>query len=77
MGSKTIYVAGIFHLITLVIVKQIKSYNEISTSFSLNTKIIEKIQYDYDELIDAFIEVKNLITSQMIDEEIGDTIIFK
>jgi hypothetical protein len=58
------------------LLEYLKSYNEISTTFSLNTKIIEKIQYDYAELIDAFIEVKNLITSQMIDEEIGDTIIF-
>jgi hypothetical protein len=40
------------------LVEYLKSYNEISTTFSLNTKIIEKIQYDYDELIDALLKSK-------------------
>lgn len=56
------------------LVDYLDSYNDISTEFTLAKKYIQKIQEDYDTLIDIFIEHKDNVTSEMINQEIGNSI---
>lgn len=49
----------------------LQSVNNLSVEFKLPQKYIQKIQDDYDTLIDIFIEHKDQITSQTIDSLIG------
>lgn len=59
------------------LVDYLSSYSKVSTTFNLNTKHIEKIQSDYATLIDIFIASKDSITSDLIDEMIGNLVVFK
>ena len=56
------------------LVDYLDSYNDIKTEFTLAKKYIQKIQEDYDTLIDIFIEHKDNVTSEMINQEIGNSI---
>lgn len=59
------------------LVSYLASNNKISTNFNLNSKYIAKIQSDYGTLVDEFILFKDTITSDMINDLIGEKVELK